>query len=132
MASDDVRSDRMYTKDHEWAKLVQDTIIVGITAYAVEQLGDITLVNIDVKPGDSIIAGRAFGTLESVKTASDLFSPVSGKIERVNQALEEKPELLNEDCYGQGWLIEIIPSDQTEMRALWDASAYAEYLRTQR
>ncbi|WP_437969917.1 glycine cleavage system protein GcvH [Sorangium sp. So ce260] len=130
MASDDVRTDRRYTKDHEWAKHENDHVVVGITAFAVDQLGDITLVNLDVKPGDTITAGTAFGTIESVKTLSDLFAPVSGKVQRVNGDLETRPELVNEDCYGKAWMIEIAPSDQGELGALMDPAAYAELLKT--
>ena len=80
MANRDVKADRRYTKDHEWARQSGEEVVVGITAFAVDQLGDITLVNMDVKPGDELLAGKAFGTIESVKTLSDLFSPVSGKV----------------------------------------------------
>ena len=86
-----------YTKDHEWTKTEEKRVTVGITAFAVEQLGDITLVNLDVKVGDEIAAGKAFGTIESVKTLSDLFAPVSGKVEEINKALEDRPELVNDD-----------------------------------
>jgi len=109
-AATDVKDDRRYTKDHEWAKDEQGELVVGITAFAVDQLGDITLVNIDVKPGDSVTAGKAFGTIESVKTLSDLYAPVNGTVVRVNKTLEEKPELVNEDCWGTGWMIVIKPS----------------------
>src|ERR1043165_5044616 len=95
----DVKDDRRYTKDHEWALEGQGEVVVGITAFAVDQLGDITLVNIDVKPGDTVTAGKAFGTIESVKTLSDLFSPISGTVTRVNKSLEISPELVNEGCY---------------------------------
>ncbi|KYF76070.1 glycine cleavage system protein GcvH [Sorangium sp. So ce296] len=130
MASDDVRTDRRYTKDHEWAKQENDHVVVGITAFAVDQLGDITLVNLDVKPGDTITAGKAFGTIESVKTLSDLFAPLSGKVVRVNGELESRPELVNDDCYGKAWMIEVAPSDQGELGALLDPAAYAELLKT--
>ncbi len=130
MASEDVRTDRRYTKDHEWAKQEDGHVVIGITAFAVDQLGDITLVNLDVKPGDTITAGKAFGTIESVKTLSDLFAPVSGKVERVNADLESRPELVNEDCYGKAWMIVISPSDQGELGALLDAPAYTELLKT--
>ncbi|WP_437758270.1 glycine cleavage system protein GcvH [Sorangium sp. So ce321] len=130
MASDDVRTDRRYTKDHEWAKQENDQVVVGITAFAVDQLGDITLVNLDVKPGDTITAGKAFGTIESVKTLSDLFAPVSGKVERVNSDLENRPELVNEDCYGKAWMIVVSPSDQGELGGLMEPAAYAELLKT--
>src|SRR5690242_6197132 len=107
MSSNDVRSDRRYTKDHEWAKEEDGHVLVGITAYAVDQLGDITLVNLDVKPGDNLTAGKAFGTIESVKTLSDLFAPISGRVVRVNSALEKEPEKVNEDCYEFSWMIAI-------------------------
>lgn len=130
MASDDVKTDRRYTKDHEWAKESGGKVLVGITAYAVDQLGDITLVNIDVKPGDTLTAGKAFGTIESVKTLSDLFAPVSGRVERVNTELESKPELINDDCYEKGWMIEITPSDASELGKLVDPAGYTEILKT--
>jgi glycine cleavage system H protein len=128
MASDDVRSDRRYTKDHEWAKKDGEEVLIGITAFAVDQLGDITLVNLDVKVGETITAGKAFGTIESVKTLSDLFAPVSGKVVRVNTALETRPELANEDCFERAWMIAVAPSDATEIDRLLDADAYRELL----
>lgn len=130
MASDEVKSDRRYTKDHEWAQPHEGNVRVGITAFAVDQLGDITLVNLDVKPGDQLTVGKAFGTIESVKTLSDLFAPISGKVASVNPALESKPELVNEDCYDQAWMIEIVPSDARELEGLLDHAAYAELLKT--
>lgn len=130
MAANEVKTDRQYTKDHEWAKREGDRFLVGITAFAVDQLGDITLVNIDVKAGDTITLGKAFGTIESVKTLSDLFAPISGKITRVNSALESKPELVNDDCYGQAWMVEVEPSDPNEFQGLLDAGAYLEFLKS--
>jgi len=129
MASDELKGDRKYTKDHEWAKRDGAEVLVGITAFAVDQLGDITLVNLDVKPGETITAGKAFGTIESVKTLSDLFAPVSGKIARVNAELEKSPELVNEDCYGKAWMIAIEPSGG-EYDELLDAAAYGEVLKS--
>src|SRR5258708_64229 len=133
MTQANVPADLRYTKDHEWARQVQSAaggeITIGITAFAVEQLGDITLVNLDVKAGDAVTAGKAFGTIESVKTLSDLFAPVSGKIVKVNAELEKRPELVNEDCYGKGWMVVIAPSD-AENAKLMDAAAYGEYLKT--
>lgn len=117
-----VKSDRRYTNDHEWAKAEGSTITVGITAYAVEQLGDITLVNLDVKEGDSVEAGKAFGTIESVKTLSDLFAPISGKITKINKDLESRPELVNEDCYA-AWMV-AIEAPASSIDALLDADAY--------
>lgn len=120
-----VVSDRKYTKDHEWAKLDKGALQVGITAYAVDQLGDITLVNLDVKEGDTVEAGKAFGTIESVKTLSDLFAPVAGKVLRINKDLESKPELVNEDCYA-AWMVEIEASELP--RDLLDAAEYEKLL----
>ena len=119
-----------YTKDHEWTKVDGKRVTVGITAFAVEQLGDITLVNLDVKVGDEIAAGKAFGTIESVKTLSDLFAPVSGKIVEINKDLDQKPELVNEDCYDKAWMIAIEPSDAGEADKLLEAAAYTEILKT--
>jgi glycine cleavage system H protein len=130
MASDEVKTDRRYSKDHEWAKSNGGEVLVGITAFAVDQLGDITLVNLDVKAGDTVTVGKAFGTIESVKTLSDLFAPVSGKVARVNGALENKPELVNQDCWGEAWMIAIVPSDASELDKLLDPPAYAEFLKT--
>jgi glycine cleavage system H protein len=124
----DVKSDRRYTKDHEWAKATGSDVEVGITAYAVEQLGDITLVNLDVKEGDSVSKGGAFGTIESVKTLSDLFSPVAGKIKKINKDLENKPELVNGDCYA-AWMVVIEASDPKELDELMDGAAYGDLVK---
>jgi glycine cleavage system H protein len=130
MSSDDVRSDRRYTKDHEWAKEDGGVVRIGITAYAVDQLGDITLVNLDVKPGETITRGKAFGTIESVKTLSDLFAPLSGRVVEINKDLENTPERVNEDCYDLAWMIAVEPSDRSELDGLLDATAYTELLKT--
>src|SRR5271156_5300476 len=113
MTDAQVPSDLRYTKDHEWVRPngAGGEVVIGVTAFAVEQLGDVTLVSFDLKVGDSVAAGKAFGTIESVKTLSDLFAPVSGKVLRINDALGTKPELVNEDCYGKAWMIAIAPND---------------------
>ena len=126
----EVRDGLLYTRDHEWASSKADGMEVGITAYAVDQLGDITLVNLDLKVGDAVAAGKAFGTIESVKTLSDLFSPVSGKIVKINTDLETKPELVNEDCYGKGWMIVIAPSEAAEKDKLLSPAAYRDLLKS--
>jgi glycine cleavage system H protein len=126
----DVRDGLLYTRDHEWTSNRSEGMEVGITAYAVDQLGDITLVNIDAKVGDPVTAGKAFGTIESVKTLSDLFSPVNGKIVKINGELESKPELVNEDCYGKGWMIVIAPNDATEKDKLLSPAAYRDLLKS--
>jgi glycine cleavage system H protein len=126
----DIPSDLKYTKDHEWAKADGAAVTVGITKFAVEQLGDITLVNIDVKVGDAVTEGKAFGTIESVKTLSDLFAPLSGKVAKINGALEQSPELVNEDCYGKGWMVVITAADAGEIKKLLDDKAYAKVVES--
>ncbi|MHC1627952.1 MAG: glycine cleavage system protein GcvH [Candidatus Nezhaarchaeales archaeon] len=109
-----IKEDRLYTSDHEWAKLEDDgTYTIGITAFAVDQLGDITLVGFDIDPGDHVESGNTFGTIESVKTLSDLFCPVTGEIVAINEELEESPELVNDSVWEDGWLIRIKPDSET-------------------
>lgn len=119
-----------YTKDHEWVRVDGNRVSVGITAFAVEQLGDITLVNIDVGIGDEIAAGKAFGTIESVKTLSDLYAPVSGKVVEINKDLDAKPELVNEDAYGKAWMIVIEAADAGAADQLMDEKAYEEHVKS--
>jgi glycine cleavage system H protein len=118
-----------YTKDHEWAKVDGNRITVGITAFAVEQLGDITLVTIDVKAGDQLTAGKTFGTIESVKTLSDLFAPINGKVVEVNKTLDSSPELVNEDCYGKGWMVIIEAADANAVNELLEQKAYSDHVK---
>lgn len=117
-----------YTKDHEWAKVEGTRVTVGITAFAVEQLGDITLVDINLKAGDQVDIGKAFGTIESVKTLSDLFAPISGKVVAVNEELFKSPELVNEDCYGKAWMVVIEASGTGAADGLLDEAAYAAHV----
>jgi glycine cleavage system H protein len=128
--TDALPPDLRYTRDHEWARVESGEVLVGITGFAVEQLGDITLVNLDVKVGDELSAGKPFGTIESVKTLSDLYAPIAGRVLRVNAELVNKPELVNQDCYGSGWMIAILPGDAKAVEALLDVDAYAAYLKT--
>ena len=116
--------DLRYTKDHEWARLENGNIVIGITAFAVDQLGDITQVDLP-NVGATIQAGKALGTIESVKSVSDLYSPVSGTVTKINDKLESSPELVNESCYGDGWMIELQPTG-AEYDALLDPAAYTE------
>ena len=127
----EVKQDRKYTKDHEWALTEGAELVVGITAFAVDALGDITLVSLDVKVGDRVEANKAFGTIESVKTLSDLYSPVAGKVLRINPELESKPELINEDPWEKGWMIVIAPSalDQ-DSKGLLEPAAYSALLES--
>jgi glycine cleavage system H protein len=120
-------SDRKYTKDHEWARLEGDRVRVGITAYAVEQLGDVTLVDLP-QANTKLRSGAHFGDIESVKAVSELFAPVSGEVLEVNSELEKNPERVNDSPYEQGWMVVIKPESPSELDALLDAPAYAEFL----
>jgi glycine cleavage system H protein len=126
MSQAKVLADRRYTKDHEWAKEGAGKITVGISAFAVEQLGDITLVNFDVQVGDKVVAGKVFGTIESVKTLSDLYAPVSGTVVAINGELDSAPELVNDDPWEKGWMIQIAPEGSSS--ALMDPSAYEAHV----
>jgi len=117
-------SDLRYSKEHEWARVDGARAAVGITRFAADQLGDVVYVDLTRKVGDEIHQFDAFGTVESVKAASDLFSPVSGRIARVNEQLANQPELVNQDPYGQGWMLEVELSDPAEFDALLGAADY--------
>ena len=112
-----------YTKEHEWIRQEGDVAYVGITDYAQEQLGDIVFVDIQTE-GETLEAGETFGTIEVVKTISDLFIPVAGEVLEQNAALADQPELVNQDPYGEGWLIKIKPSADADFDSLLDAVAY--------
>ena len=112
-----------YTKEHEWIRVEGDIAYVGITDYAQEQLGDIVFVDIPTE-GETLAADEVFGTIEVVKTISDLFLPVAGEVLEQNEALEEQPELVNKDPYGEGWLIKIKPAADADLGRLLDAEAY--------
>ena len=114
-----------YTSEHEWIRLEGEIAYVGITDYAQDQLGDIVFVDIPTE-GETLGKGETFGTIEVVKTVSDLFLPIGGEVLEINPALEEKPELVNQDPYGEGWLIKIKPTDISEMDDLLDAEAYKQ------
>ena len=112
-----------YTSEHEWIRVEGDIAYVGITDYAQEQLGDIVFVDI-TSEGETLAAGDTFGTIEVVKTISDLFLPVAGEVLEQNEALADQPELVNKDPYGEGWLIKIKPAADADFDALLDAEAY--------
>lgn len=116
-----------YTNEHEWIRLEGDEAYVGITDYAQEQLGDIVFVDVTTE-GETLEKGEVFGTIEVVKTVSDLFLPIGGEVLEINPELEEHPELVNKDPYGDGWLIKIKPTDTTEMYELLDAEAYKQII----
>ena len=116
-----------YTKEHEWIRLEGDVAYVGITDYAQEQLGDIVFVDIPTE-GETLAADEVFGTIEVVKTISDLFLPVTGEILEQNEALADQPELVNQDPYGEGWLIKVRMSDPAEYDALLSAADYEKLI----
>lgn len=125
----EIPNDLRYTKDHEWARKRGDLVEIGITAYAVEQLGDVTLVDLPA-PGAALVAHKRFGDIESVKTVSELFAPLAGSVVEVNDALQDKPELVNEAPYEGGWMVRIKATQDTDLDALMDAAAYEAYLGT--
>ena len=119
--------DLRYTKEHEWARRTGKTIVVGVTAHAQEALGDVVYVDLP-KVGAVLSAGASFGTVESTKAVSELFAPLGGKVVKVNQALTDAPQLINQDPYGKGWICEVEPSAPAELDGLMDAPAYAALL----
>jgi glycine cleavage system H protein len=123
-------NDLRYTNDHEWLRAQGQTWRVGITQFAVDQLGDITLVDLP-KEGDTVTKGQRFGTVESVKSVSDLYAPVTGKVLAVNAKLKVAPEEVNSDPYGKGWMIDIEPSNKTEIDALLTPDAYTKHVAAQ-
>ena len=116
-----------YTNEHEWILIEGDIAYVGITDYAQEQLGDIVFVDIPTV-GETLEAGETFGTIEVVKTISDLFLPVAGEVMEQNETLEENPELVNKDPYGEGWLIKMKPANLKDVEDLLDAEGYKEVI----
>ena len=112
-----------YTKDHEWVKIEGTTAIVGITDFAQGELGDIVYVDVDTLD-ENVDEGEVFGSVEAVKTVSDLFMPLSGEVIELNEELEDDPELVNSDPYGKGWMIKLEISDESQIDNLLDAEAY--------
>ena len=121
--------DLRYTKEHEWVRIDGDVAVVGITAYAQEQLGDVVYVDLPEK-GKALKQLESFGAVDSVKTASDLYAPVSGEVLDVNEALKASPQLVNEEPYGAGWMLKVKPSNAKELETLLDAAGYEQYLAT--
>ena len=118
-----------YTKDHEWARVEGKNAVIGITEFAAKNLGDIVFVDIP-KPGTKLEKGKTIGVVESVKTVSDIFAPLSGKVVKGNADLEADPSLANQDPYGKGWIIEIEMSSKGEADELMDSAAYDKFCET--
>ena len=119
-----------YSKDHEWVRVETDTAVVGITDHAQEQLGDVVYVELP-KPGEEFAAHESFGSVESVKAVSEIFTPVSGKVAEVNQSLNDEPEKVNNDPYGEGWMIKIKMSNSSEVDSLLTAAEYEDFTKAE-
>lgn len=114
-----------YTKDHEWVKLQDDLIVIGVTDFAQSELGDIVYVDVDTLD-ETVEENEVFGSIEAVKTVSDLFMPVSGEVVEFNEAIEDEPELVNTDPYGKGWMIKVKPNNIEDIEKLLDAQEYKQ------
>ncbi|MDB4086841.1 glycine cleavage system protein GcvH [Flavobacteriaceae bacterium] len=123
----EIKTDLKYTKDHEWISIDGDSATIGITDYAQGELGDIVYVEIE-SLGEQLDKEEIFGSVEAVKTVSDLFLPVSGEITEMNEGLEDNPELINDDPYGEGWIIKMKISNQSELTDLLSADEYKELI----
>ncbi len=130
MTTKTIPNELLYTKEHEWARVDGNVATIGITRFAVDQLGDVTQVDLP-KEGESIKKDDIFGTIESVKAVSDLFAPLSGKVLKVNDPLGDSPEYVNDDPYDDGWMIQIELSEPAEKAGLMSAAQYESYLRDQ-
>lgn len=131
MSASEIPGDLKFLKSHEWARVEDNGLIrVGISNHAQEQLGDLVYVELP-EVGASVQAGTSAATVESVKAASDIYSPVSGEVVEVNEILSDKPETINEDAYGEGWLFVVKASDRAELDELLDADAYAELIENE-
>ncbi len=121
-----IPADLKYTKDHEWVKIEANSVIIGITEFAAKELGDIVFVEVDTV-GDEVALGDVFGTIEAVKTVSDLFMPITGTIDEFNESLEDSPELINESAY-DAWLVKVTIAADADMSELLDADGYKEII----
>ena len=123
-----IPSELKYTKDHEWIKIEGDTVTIGITDFAQSELGDIVYVDVDTLD-DTVERDEVFGSVEAVKTVSDLFMPLTGEVTELNEGLEDEPELVNKDPYGAGWMIKVTISDASQLDELLDAEAYKNLIQ---
>jgi glycine cleavage system H protein len=127
VADYDIPQTLRYSREDEWTRADGERVTVGITDYAQQQLGDVVFVELPAV-GKAVERGEPFGVIESVKAVADLYAPVSGEVVEVNTELSQRPETVNEDCYGDGWMVVIAVSDPSEVDALLDAAAYAAYV----
>ena len=124
-----IPEDLKYTKDHEWIRVEGEFAFVGVTDYAQNELGDIVFVEVETE-GETLEKEEAFGTIEAVKTVSDMFMPIGGEVVEFNEELEETPEIINQDPYGKGWIVKIKMSNKDELEELLDAGKYKELIES--
>ena len=128
MADYDIPQELRYTREDEWVRIEGERVVLGITDYAQQQLGDVVFVELPAV-GATLERGEPFGVVESVKAVADLFGPVSGRVVEVNATLADEPELVNQDCYGDGWMLVLEPDDPAEVEALLVASDYRQHVK---
>jgi glycine cleavage system H protein len=117
-----------YTREDEWVRIEGERLVVGVTDYAQQQLGDVVFLELP-EAGTNVERGEAFGVIESVKAVADLFGPVTGRVAEVNTLLTDQPDLVNSDCYGDGWMLVIEPDDPADLEQLLDATAYQQHVK---
>ena len=128
MADYDIPQELRYTREDEWVRVEGERVVLGVTDYAQQQLGDVVFVELPAV-GATLERGEPFGVIESVKAVADLFGPVSGRVVEVNATLADQPELVNQDCYGDGWMLVLEPDDPAELEDLLVASDYRQHVK---
>jgi glycine cleavage system H protein len=128
VAEYDVPQELRYTREDEWVRVEGERIVVGVTDYAQQQLGDVVFVELPAV-GSTVERGEPFGVIESVKAVADLFGPITGRVVEVNALLADQPELVNADCYGDGWMLAIEPDDPAELEELLDFAVYQQHVK---
>ena len=128
MADIEIPRELRYTREDEWVRIEGARLVVGVTDYAQQQLGDVVFLELP-EVGTNVERGEAFGVIESVKAVADLFGPITGRVAEVNTLLTDQPELVNADCYGDGWMLVIEPDDPADLEQLLDATAYQQHVK---
>ena len=127
MADYEFPAENWYTREDEWVRVDAERVVIGITDYAQQQLGDVVFLELP-EAGEQMKLGEPFGVIESVKAVSDLFAPITGEVIEANNALQDSPELVNDSCYDGGWILALAPADETEFENLMDANAYRKFV----
>lgn len=128
MSDYEIPQDLRYSAEDEWARPDEDRVVIGVTDFAQQQLGDIVFLELP-EIGAEINRGDPFGVIESVKAVSDLFAPISGTVVELNDQLQDSPQIVNADCYGEGWILAVEASDESELEELFDAAAYEKHIQ---